>query len=184
MPRIAPLSPDALDIESRVLMQQGEQVMGFVANDGLTMARVPGLLAGLSSLVDAIYRPGKVSMETKRLVGLMNSAAAGCVYCQHHARFGGLRAGITPNKLDAMWEYEQSPSFNEAERAALRVAHLAGLQPNQVEDEDFTRLRQHYTEDECAEIVAVIAMFGFLNRWNDTIKTEPEDLAEPTSQQD
>ncbi len=177
MPRISPVPLDELDKDTRALMEQGNEVMGFIANDGLTMARVPGLLQAMSSMVRAAYQPGRVNMETKRMVGLMNSQAAGCVYCQHHAKFGSKRAGISQEKLDALWEYESSAVFSEAERAALRVAHLAGVQPNQVEDQHFEELKRHYTEDECAEIVAVIAMFGFLNSWNDTIKTEPEDLA-------
>ena len=62
------------------------------------------------------------------------------------------------------------------ERAAIRVAHLSGLQPNAVEDCHFEALKQHYTGDEIAELVAVIALFGFLNRWNDTIRTDIEEF--------
>ena len=33
---------------------------------------------------------------------------------------------------------------------------------------------KHFSDDEIVEIVAVIAMFGWLNRWNDTMATELE----------
>ena len=39
---------------------------------------------------------------------------------------------------------------------------------------DMDALRAHYTEEQVLEIVAVIALFGFLNRWNDTLKTDIE----------
>ena len=174
--RVSPLSLEQLDATEQQLMAQGTDIMGFLANDGLTFARVPGLLGGISGLVAAAFRPGQVDMETKRLVALMSSSAAGCVYCQHHNRFGGLKAGIPAQQLDSVWEYETAAGFSAAQRSALRVAHHAALQPNQVSDDDFAALRQQYSEGQCAEIVAVIALFGFLNRWNDTIKTEPEIL--------
>ena len=54
------------------------------------------------------------------------------------------------------------------------MAARAGSVPNGVEDEDFDELRKHYNEREIVEIVAVISLFGFLNRWNDTLATELE----------
>jgi hypothetical protein len=39
----------------------------------------------------------------------------------------------------------------------------------------FLELRKHWTEEQIVEIVRVISMFGFLNRWNDTLATPLED---------
>lgn len=39
------------------------------------------------------------------------------------------------------------------------------------------RLRTHWDEGEIVEILGVIALFGFLNRWNDSMGTELEDAA-------
>jgi hypothetical protein len=47
--------------------------------------------------------------------------------------------------------------------------------PNAVTDEMFLELKKHWSEDEIVEIVGVIAMFGFLNRWNDTFATPLEE---------
>jgi len=43
--------------------------------------------------------------------------------------------------------------------------------PNEVTDELFTRLKRHWTDDQIVEITGVIALFGFLNRFNDSIVT-------------
>lgn len=152
--------------------------MGFAPNDALTLAKVPGLLEASASLVDAVFR-GSLDPEVRRLVALMSSEAAGCCYCRGHTRHGALREGMAPERLESLWAYETSPDFTEAQRAAIRVAHHAALTPNQVDDEQFATLASHFSEAECLEIVAVIALFGFLNRWNDTLKThlEPEPAA-------
>ena len=39
----------------------------------------------------------------------------------------------------------------------------------------FLELRKHWSDEQVVEIVGVIAMFGFLNRWNDTVATPLED---------
>jgi alkylhydroperoxidase family enzyme len=82
---------------------------------------------------------------------------------------------VAAEKIAAVWEFETSPLFSEAERAALRLARDASLQPNLATPAHFQALREHYTEGEIVEIMAVISLFGFLNRWNDTMATDLED---------
>jgi alkylhydroperoxidase family enzyme len=76
-----------------------------------------------------------------------------------------------------VWEYRTSPLYSEAERVALDFALAASAVPNEVTDQSFAELRRHWNDTQVVEIVAVIAMFGFLNRWNDTLATPLE--AEP-----
>ena len=91
-----------------------------------------------------------------------------------HTAHTSSTVGIPPEKEAALWEYETSPHYTPAERAALCVAQLAAQVPNAVTDADFDELRQHYTDTQIVDIVSVIALFGFLNRFNDTMATELE----------
>ena len=54
------------------------------------------------------------------------------------------------------------------------VAQAASMVPNTVTDADFDELKKHWDEDQVAEIISIIALYGFLNRWNDTLATELE----------
>ncbi len=175
MPRIEPLPIESLPAEFQERMKQGQSKMGFKANDGLTFARVPGLMEGLSGLTWAIYgKDGLVTNEIKRLVSIITSSAAGCVYCQSHTVHGADMAGIDEAKIKAIWDYENSPLFNDAERAAMRVAQGAGHAPVEVTDDDFAELKKHFDDNQICEIVSVIALFGFLNKWNATLSTDIE----------
>ena len=49
--------------------------------------------------------------------------------------------------------------------------------PNGVNDEISSELRKHWDEGEIIEILAVVALFGYLNRWNDSMGTELEEPA-------
>jgi alkylhydroperoxidase family enzyme len=58
----------------------------------------------------------------------------------------------------------------------LRLARDSALIPSQVGAEHFDALRRHFDESQIVELVAVCALFGFLNRWNDTISTQLEAI--------
>ncbi|NKB45491.1 MAG: carboxymuconolactone decarboxylase family protein [Alphaproteobacteria bacterium] len=175
MPRIDPLPLESLPAEFQERMKTGEERMGFRANDGLTLARVPGLMEGLSAMTWAIYgKDGLVTNEIKRLVSIVTSSAAGCTYCQSHTVHGADMAGIDAEKIKAIWEYETSPLFSDAERAAMRVAQGAGHAPVECTDADFDELKKYFDDNQICEIVSIIALFGFLNKWNATLATDIE----------
>jgi uncharacterized peroxidase-related enzyme len=175
MPRLAPLRIDETH-ELSAVFRQAEAMMGFTPNDGLIMARRPDITTALMGLVAAIYAPGKVADPLKRLIAEATSKAAGCTYCVAHTAYSAHKMGVSEEKITALWEFETSPHYDEAEKAAINVAMKAGMSPNATTDEDFDRLKQHYDEEEIVEIVSVIALFGFLNRWNSTLATELEAM--------
>lgn len=160
--------------ELRARVAGAVALMGFLPQDVLVMARMPALLDAMAGLVGAVYGPGTLAPGLKRLVGEAASKAAGCQYCAAHAAHGAQRAGVDAAKIAAVWRFDDSPLFDEAERAAINLAMKAARTPSGADDADFARLRAHFTDDEILEIVAVIAMFGFLNRWNATLDTQLE----------
>lgn len=176
MSRLPKLSASDIPEEAKSLFAFAENMMGFTPNDAHDMARNPDILKGVAAMCGAIYAPGKVDGGLKRLIGHIASTAAGCRYCQIHTAHGAHAQGLEDKKIIAAWEYETSPLFSAAERAALRVAQGGAMCPADVSDAEFAELRTHYSDDQIVEIVAVIAMFGFLNRWNMIMETTLEDI--------
>lgn len=149
--------------------------LGFTPNSVLIMQRRPRLVQALAQLNAAVMDPeGEVDLGFRRLIGHVASKAAGCVYCQAHTLLGAANFGVGADKLAAVWEYATSPLYDERERAALDFALAAAAQPNAVTDALFARLRAHWSEAQIVEILGVVAMFGFLNRWNDSLATPLE----------
>lgn len=174
MSRLSALSISELPSDLNAIMSAGEDIMGFTPNDGLIMARTPEMLKAFLGLVQSIYQPSELDNDLKKLLGLMTSSASGCQYCQAHTQYGALKHGITEQKIAAIWEYQTSDLFSPGEREALDIARNAALVPNAVTDEQFERLKLHFSEVQIVEIVGVISLFGFLNRWNATFKTDIE----------
>lgn len=92
-----------------------------------------------------------------------------------HTAGAALRLGVDEKKMEAVWEYRTSPLFSEAERVALDLALAAASQPNAVTDELMDHALRHWSEGQIVEIIGCVAMFGFLNRWNDSMATPLEE---------
>jgi len=161
--------------ELEELFQHYDDTLSFVPNSLFTMARRPEILRAFSDLITKIWRTGTLPIELKPLIAVISSQAAGCRYCQAHEAVDARERGVDAEKIAAVWEFETSPLFSEAERSALRLARDASLQPNLATPEHFDAMREHYSEGEIVEVMAVISLFGFLNRWNDTMATDLEE---------
>lgn len=172
--RISP--PEAFSDDVLKTFARIEAGFGFVPNSLKAMARKPAILDGFLVMARAVMQPSeRLPLSLKQMIAYVASLSGGCRYCQAHTADQSHRHGVDAEKLAALWQFETHPAFNEAERAALRLAMLAAQSPNLAEDSDFVAAKAFYTEDDLTEIVAVIAYFGFLNRWNDTLATPLED---------
>jgi uncharacterized peroxidase-related enzyme len=177
MPLVTPLAPGT-DPQVDELAAFFNETLGFCPNSVLTMQRRPGIAAAFINLNKAVMaNSGRVTSEQKRLIGYVASMAAGCRYCEAHTALAAERYGASPERLDAIWSYRESPLFTEAERAALDFALAAASVPNGVTAEIAEALHRHWDEGEIVEILGVVALFGFLNRWNDSMGTTLEDGA-------
>ena len=174
MTLVPPLSREELP-EMEPLFNMVEASMGFVPTSMLTMAHWPELLQTFGAFAGNVLNNGEVDPGLKQLIAFVISNAAGCRYCQAHTSHSAAKRGVSTEKINAAFEFETSELFDDAERAALRVALHAGMVPNAVEQEHMTELNQHYSPRQSVEIVAVISLFGYLNRWNDTMASTLED---------
>ena len=174
MAHIDPLARENL-AEHEEGFQAIEKMMGFVPNSLFTMARVPGLVQGFLGLGNAVMANGLLTPQLSQMLAMMSSVGSGCRYCQAHTGHTAARMGVSPQKLEAMWTFETSDLFDDAERAALRIALHSGQQPNAATQADFDNASEHYSDEQVTAIVAVCAFFGYLNRWNDTMATTLEE---------
>jgi alkylhydroperoxidase family enzyme len=181
-PRLAPLppghAPELADQFASFLKS-----LGFVPNSVLTMQRKPALVRAFVQMQAVIWSPdSKVDRGLKRLIAFAASRAVGDAYSMAHTASGAIHFGIDPARLAALSDFQNSPHFTPAEKAALALAVGASAVPNAVTDETFAALNAHWSEEQIVEIVAVVAMAGFLARWNGTMATaledEPREVAE------
>ena len=178
MALVEPLAADH-DSEVAELARFFNETLGFPPNSVLTMQRRPAIAKAFINLNKAVMaNVGRVTSEQKRLIGYIASLTAGCRYCQAHTALAAQRYGASEARLAEIWNYERSDLFSPAEKAALAFAQAASSVPNGVDGAIAADLKAHWTDEEVVEILGVVALFGYLNRWNDSMATRLETGAE------
>ncbi len=173
-PLVFPKS-DTSDKALQNLITFYNETLGFCPNSVLTMHHRPRIAMAFIELNKAVMEnKGRVTSALKRLIAYVSSNAAGCRYCQAHAIRAAERYEAPDGQIENIWEYKTHHSFSAAERAALDFAVAASVVPNSVTDEIAENLRKYWDEGEIVEITGVVSLFGYLNRWNDSMGTEME----------
>jgi uncharacterized peroxidase-related enzyme len=177
MALVTPLSADH-DLETKELAEFFNETLGFCPNSVLTMQHRPAISKAFINMNKAVMaNDGRVTSALKRMIAWVSSNSTGCRYCQAHAIRAAERYGAEQEQLDNIWEYRTHPAFSEAERAALDFSLQASMVPNAVDAEIKERLYKHWDEGEIVEMLGVISLFGYLNRWNDSMGTSIEEGA-------
>ncbi|TLP73031.1 carboxymuconolactone decarboxylase family protein [Maribacter sp. ACAM166] len=174
MALVTPLDPNH-DKETKELAAFFNETLGFCPNSVLTMQHRPAISKAFINLNKAVMaNEGRVTSSLKRMIAWVSSNATGCRYCQAHAIRAAERYGAEQEQLDNIWEYRTHAAFSDAERAALDFSLQASQVPNGVDAEIKERLYNYWNEGEIVEILGVISLFGYLNRWNDSMGTSIE----------
>ena len=182
MPLIKPLS-SIKDKETQELVTFFNETLGFCPNSVLTMQKKPHLAQAFVNLNKAVMdNAGSISSEFKRIIAYISSNTAGCRYCQAHTIRAAERYGGEKERLEQAWDFENSSLFSEAEKVALRFTIAASSVPVSTSQELEELLQHHWDETDILEIMSVIALFGYLNRWNDVMGTSLEKDAKDSAE--
>ena len=182
MPLIKPLS-NIKDKETQELVTFFNETLGFCPNSVLTMQKKPHLAQAFVNLNKAVMdNAGSISSEFKRIIAYISSNTAGCRYCQAHTIRAAERYGGEKERLEQAWDFENSKLFSEAEKVALRFTIAASSVPVGTSQELEELLQHHWNETDILEIMSVIALFGYLNRWNDVMGTSLEKDAKDSAE--
>jgi len=176
-PLVFPLDRNATK-EAAEMADFYDETLGFTPNSLFTMMHRPRISDAFMEMNKAVMEnKGRVTSGLKRLLAYLSSKTAGCRYCEAHAIRAAERYGSEQDKLNNIWEYKTYSAFSDAERAVFDFAIAASSVPNQVDDAIADNLRKHWDDGEIVEILGVVALFGYLNRWNDSMGTHLEEPA-------
>ena len=182
MPLINPLS-SIQDKETQELVSFFNETLGFCPNSVLTMQKKPHLAQAFVNLNKAVMdNAGSISSEFKRIIAYISSNTAGCRYCQAHTIRAAERYGGEKERLKEAWNFENSNLYSNAEKVALRFTIAASSVPVSISQDLESSLKEEWSETDILEIMSVIALFGYLNRWNDVMGTSLENDAKESAE--
>jgi len=83
------------------------------------------------------------------------------------------RKGATQEDLDALKDPQTwDAHFKPAEAAALRLADAITLGNGHIADQVWNAVAAHYDEGQLIELVGVISLFNYFNRFNNALEIE------------
>lgn len=176
-PLVFPIAKDA-NKEAKDLADFYQETLGFTPNSLFTMMHRPRIAIAFQEMNKAVMEnKGRVTSALKRQLAYLSSMTTGCRYCEAHAIRAAERYGSEQDKLNNIWDYKTYSAFTDAERAVFDFAIAASSVPNAVDDAISENMRTYWDDGEIVEILGVIALFGYLNRWNDSMGTQLETPA-------
>jgi uncharacterized peroxidase-related enzyme len=184
MPRISRLnrsdvSPDLMPVYDRFLRDRGNVPYFF-----RTLAHRPEIFRTAAAHMEAVLKTGTLPTKLKELVVVRTSQLNCTAYCLASHTAISLKLGWSPQHLEALKSWRDSPLFSEAEKEAIHLAEAMTNASHDYTDADMARLRRFYSEGEVVELMAAIGLFNYFNRFNNLLQMEPtkpataEELAE------
>jgi AhpD family alkylhydroperoxidase len=123
----------------------------------------PKAFKGLLDLSGAL-RKDLLGARLVDLVFLRVSQINGCAFCIDMHWRDLIKQDCDPRHANAVAGWREAPFFSPRERAALQWAELVTATPHgDASDEEFARLREHFSDEEIAELGFAIAT---INAWN------------------
>ena len=91
----------------------------------------------------------------------------------------GVKAGIPVEQLAALTSYKDSPRFTEREKAALEFSEQISRDDQEVSDECFRRVRQHFSQPEIVELTFIIGYQTFAGKFAKAFRLVPQGFSLP-----
>ena len=125
----------------------------------------PKMMVGMGRFNQAVRKGRSVDERIKNLVELKGAQMIGCEFCVDLGSQICRHSGFTDEELLALARYRQSDLFTEREKLALDYAVAVMRTPVEVTDELFTRMKEHFSDEQLVEITALLTVVN-LGRFN------------------
>jgi AhpD family alkylhydroperoxidase len=149
----------------------------------LQSARLWGRLPRAFLMLTLLYRSidrkdSPIDPALRSLVQVRVSQINSCGFCVDLNGAAALERGLEPAKLAALVAWEQSPAFDEREKAVLAYADAATDPARRVDDACFAGLRAFFDEQAVLELTALIAFQNMSSKFNAALALPAQGFCE------
>lgn len=114
--------------------------------------------------MEAYLRHTGIEASLFELIKMRTSQMNGCAFCLDMHSKDARAAGETEQRLYGLSAWRETPYYSPRERAALAWTEaLTNVQQGHVPDEVFNEVKQHFSDEEIANLTLAINQ---INAWN------------------
>jgi alkylhydroperoxidase family enzyme len=140
-------------------------------------ARMPAAFGSFYGKVGQLDKKLRLPATTAAVIRERVASTNMCLFCMDAARYYAMKEFGDTARFDALTDYQTSPLFTEAERAALDYATEL-TRDKKVAPETFARLKSYYSEREICDIVWLVASEHIYNLTNIGLNIGSDGLCE------
>jgi len=170
-PRLKTLGPEDVTDRARAIFDAFLRERGNIPNMFRTLAHVPPLLETAFAHFRAVMAPGAVTPRLKEMVALRVSYRNRCDYCLGSHTKLAAKLGVSQAQMEAIQRGDFS-EFDEGDRAALTLADETYADGHGLSDRTSELVRRHFGDAGLVELVAVVGLFHYFNRFNNALRME------------
>jgi len=176
MPRYLPVQIDAASARVKAVYADVQQSIAHVPNFIKTVAHNDRLLKPIADAFLSVTGESSLNEKTRQLVILRTCQLDKCKYTIDRHMLLARQAGWSDDHLKVMDDYNQTDLFSYYDKEALKLVEMVRSTPDEISNEFWTQLDNHYTSDQVVEMVTLIGLFGMINRLILTLQIEPDAL--------
>jgi len=135
------------------------------------MAHSPEILKEFFELFGKIMGKGKIEDMLKWKIAYFVSDTLKCPFCVDVTSKMLQKLGASEEELK---NAKKTDNFSEKEQKVLEMVKEVTLKANICTPELFDELKEMFSEEELVEIVSIIGLFNYINRFNNTFCILPE----------
>ena len=179
--RIPLLSRDQVSGEVAAVYDALLAQRGVVPNMFKTLAYTPGLALGVAAFLKPLLGDGALPGWYKELVATRVAVLHQSEYAIASHSSLARQKGATPEQVAGTVDPDRGP-YSEREKLGFECADRVHQSSADLDDDFFAKLREHFSEPEIVELVAVCAAFQFFTRFVDGLRipvTPPANTPAP-----
>jgi alkylhydroperoxidase family enzyme len=143
------------------------------------LAHAPRYAEALWDAMSEALMHGGVDHTLKELIRIKLARTAGDPYFSRIRSRKAVRAGMTEDDVEAACgDFEHDPRFDDAERWALRYAHLMYRHPEQVNADFYDEGKRLFTEAQIMELGGLIAVHYGMQMFMRTLQPSASSSAD------
>ncbi len=176
MPRYLPVQLDAATEKVKEAYAEVEQKIGTTPNFIKTLAHSQKFVAAVAHLYSTVLGQTSLSEKLRQLAILKTCKLDKCRHTVMYHSELARKAGWSDQHLEAMDDYYTSDLFTYYERDVLQLAELVTQRPDEITNEYWTQLDNHFTSDQVVELITLVAFFNMVNRFILALEIEADPI--------
>ncbi len=163
----------------RPLIATQRKHYGFVLNPARWWARMPGLFWLVALFVGTLERRrANLNPVLRALVMTRVSQLCHCAFCIDANGLNLAKRSGSMDLVHAVSQWRESALFTQEQRLALAYAEAMTATPPQVDDELKVALKASYSDQQLAELTALVAFQNLSARFNSALDIPAQGLCE------